>query len=79
MPLAAARLDRATRLADDVLHDREPEPRAARRARVVGSVEALEQARQLLLVDADTVVAPGQEHAAVVALDDQSNVVPGPA
>src|SRR2546421_7586454 len=36
----------AARCGDDVLHDREAEPCAAARARLVAAVEALEQARQ---------------------------------
>ena len=55
-PRLAARLDRAARRRDDVLHDREPEAGAARGARAVGAIEALEQARQVGLVDAGAVV-----------------------
>ena len=57
---AAARraggLDRAAGRGDDVLHDREAEPGAARRARAVGAVEALEEAREVLVGDALPVV-----------------------
>ena len=52
---AAAGLARRLHLAagrrDDVLHDRQPEPGAAARARLVAAVEALEQARQVGCVD----------------------------
>ena len=79
-PLAAARLDGAARLADDVLDDREPETRAARGAGVVGAVEALEQPRQLLLVDADAVIAAAQDDGVALALDREHEAcVPGPA
>ena len=44
---AAARLDLAAGLRHDVLHDREPEAGAARRARAVAAEEALEESRQL--------------------------------
>src|SRR3954454_16183096 len=49
-------LCRAVGRADDVLHDREAEARAARRARAVRAEEALEQARNVLGVDAGAVV-----------------------
>ena len=42
-PGPAARLDLAARLRDDVLHDREAEAGAARRARAIAAEEALEQ------------------------------------
>src|SRR5262245_61111512 len=64
----ARRLDRPAGGHDDVLDDREPEPGAARGARVVGPVEALEQPRQLLV-----------RHAcAVVGADEQQVVAPTP-
>ena len=70
-PLAARHLDGATRLADDVLDDREPEAGATRRAGAVGPVEALEQPRQLLLVDAHAVVGAAEHDRAVPALDGE--------
>ena len=63
------RLDRAAGLRDDVLHDREAEAGAPRRARAVGAVEALEQAAELRLADADAVVRAAQDHVVAVALD----------
>ena len=64
---AAARLARSFDFAagrgDDVLHDRQPEPRAAARARLVAAVEALEQARQVGGVDALAVVRDGEHRA----------------
>ena len=53
----AARLDGAACGGDDVLHDREPEPGAARGARRVGAPEALEEPRQVGGRHADPVVA----------------------
>ena len=57
----AGRLDRAAGGEHDVLHDREAEAGAARRARGVRAPEALEQARQVGLADADAVVGGGQD------------------
>jgi hypothetical protein len=48
---------------DDVLHDREAEPGAARRARRVGSVEALEQPLEIGGADARAVVGDRQPRA----------------
>src|SRR3990172_12885332 len=48
---AAECLDRPAGLGDDVLHDRETEPGAARRAGAVGAVEALEDPPELSLCD----------------------------
>ena len=58
----------AARLRDDVLHDREPEAGPARRPSAIGAVEALEEARQLRLLDPDAVVAADQDHRVPVAL-----------
>ena len=55
-PATAAGLDRAACRRDDMLHDREPQAGAARGARTVGPVEALEQPREVGLVDAGAVV-----------------------
>src|SRR5207248_8781716 len=55
-PWAAARLDRAARGGPDVLDDRETEPGPARRTGAVGAVEALEEARQVLPLDAAAVI-----------------------
>src|SRR5260370_40271464 len=55
-----ARLDRAARGRDDVLHDREPKTGPARGARSVGSVEALEQAVEILCGGAGAVIRHGQ-------------------
>ena len=52
-----------------MLDDREPEARAPRGARAVGAVEALEEPRQVGLVDADAVVRAAQDHRVAVALD----------
>ena len=59
-PLPPACFDRSARLSDDVLDDRETEPRPAGGARVVGAVEALEEPRELLLVDANAVVGASE-------------------
>ena len=59
-----------------MLHDREAEPRAARGARAVGAVEALEQARQVGLVDPGPVVDDPQDDRAVLAPDRERRVRP---
>ena len=55
----AARVDRAARGGHHVLHDRETEPRATRGTRAIGTVETLEESRQVGLVDAGAVEARG--------------------
>src|SRR5262245_32623921 len=54
-------LDSAARARDDVLDDREPEARPPRGAGSVGAVEALEQAREVVLPHADAGV-PRSDH-----------------
>src|SRR5947207_8956696 len=71
----------AARCGDDVLHDREAEPCAAARARLVAAVEALEQARQVGCADTLPVVRD-REHRAVAGgghLDDAAASWPGVA
>ena len=57
---AGAGLDLAAGGRDHVLDDREAEAGAARGARGVGAVEALEEAREVALADADAVVPRGE-------------------
>src|ERR1044071_803244 len=57
---SGGRLDRPGGCDHDMLDDREPEPGAAARPRSVGAVEALEQAWQVLLGDADARVRDDQ-------------------
>ena len=71
LPAAAAGLDGPAGGGDDVLHDREAEPRPSGGARAVGPVEALEEARQVGLLDADAVVARAQDRLAVFAANRQ--------
>src|SRR5947207_7308814 len=75
---APAGLDGAARRGDDVLHDREAEPGAARGPRLVGPVEALEEPRQVALADADAVVGGGEHGVVTVALDGQRERRPVP-
>src|SRR5207244_5422015 len=55
-PWPAGSVNLTPRGDDDVLDDREPEPGTARRARTVASVEALEEAGKLLLLETAPVV-----------------------
>src|SRR5436309_1727374 len=55
-------LDVAARLRDDMLHDRQPEAGAARRARAVAAIEALEEPRQLVFGNATPVVRDREQH-----------------
>ena len=77
----SARLDGSAGLCDDVLDDREAEPGPARRARPVRAVEALEEPRELCLLDADPVVSTGQDDLACRRSRSTAsvNVAPGPA
>src|SRR5579875_595973 len=59
-------LDLAARRGDDMLDDREAEPRSAARARLVGAIEALEQARDVGGGHALAVVGDREERAALV-------------
>src|SRR3954468_6816458 len=71
----------AARCGDDVLHDREAEPRAAARPRLVAAIEALKQARQVGRADTLSVVRD-REHRAVGGgghLDDAAASRPGVA
>ena len=68
---AALRLDVAAGRDHDVLHDREPEPGAARGARRVGPVEPLEEPRQGVLVDTGPVVGRRQDARVALALDGE--------
>src|SRR4051794_6254010 len=55
-PRPAGCLDLSPRGGDNVLDDREPQTRAARRSRAVAPVEPLEQAGQIVLLDTAPVV-----------------------
>ena len=57
-----------------MLHDREPKAGAARGARAVGSVEALEQPREVGLVDAGAVVDDAEHDLAVRAAHREDRV-----
>ncbi len=67
----ALRLDGASRRADDVLHDREPEAGATRGAGPVRAVEALEQPRKVVLEHADPVVPPADDDRVALATDPE--------
>ena len=59
---------------DDVLHDREPKARATRGARAVGAIEALEEARQVGLVDPGTVVHDAEHDPLTVTRHGENRV-----
>ena len=54
-----------------MLHDREPETGSPRRPRAVRAVEALEQPRELRLLDPDAVVAADERHRVASTLDGE--------
>src|ERR687892_2300611 len=64
-------LHRALRRVDHVLHDRQAEARPARGTGAVAAKEALEQAGEVLLADADSVVRGHEGRPAVLVADRQ--------
>ena len=72
MPPRLACLDRPASGRDDMLHDGEAEAGPTRSSSAITPVKALEETRQVVRIDPDTVVSGGNDNVAVVLANHQS-------